>query len=261
MRLALLTNDDGYWAGGLAALRRALDGEYETMVVASSRQRSWIGKALTNPGPLTVDEREVDGKQIFIVNDGTPADCVNLGMYHLATRKPDVVISGINHGANFTNSLALASGTVGGALEAALNGVLGMAVSLALDVETENALREETVAEQERLFEPAAEAVKLFLREWFERPANPQVKLINLIVPQTISEPRQFVECVPLAYEYGSVFVKRGDAFYNRGRGFIDADAANVEASDVAVVGQGRIAYTLYTGNLERASNVESRTV
>lgn len=217
MRLALLTNDDGYWAGGLVALRRALEQEYETMVVASSRQRSWIGKALTNPGPLTVDERMVDGKQVFVVNEGTPADCVNLGIYHLAARKPDVVISGINHGANFTNSLALASGTVGGALEAALNKVLGVAVSLALDVETANALREESFAEQEQLFRPAAEAVNLFLREWFERPVNPQVKLINLIVPQKISEPMRFVECVPLAYEYGSVFEKRGDAFYNRG--------------------------------------------
>lgn len=253
----LLTNDDGYLAAGLAALWRELDEEYETLVVASSRQRSWIGKALTNPGPLTVDDRVVQGKQILVVKDGTPADCTNLGIYHLAGRKPDVVISGINHGANFTNSLALASGTVGGAMEAALNGILGLAVSLHLDEETEKALRDESPGKREGLFRPAAQAVRLFLKEWFERPRDPRVSLINLIVPQDIVPPPQFVACAPLTYEYGSVFEKRGDEFYNRGRGFIQAEAKIVPDSDVHVVQQGRIAYTLYTGNLERVTNAE----
>lgn len=229
-----------------------LADEYETVVVAPSRQRSWIGKALTNPEPLTVEERLVGDKSIFVVNEGTTADCTNLALYHLTTQKPAAVISGINNGANFTNSLALASGTVGGALEAALNGVLGIAVSLDLDAETEVLLRTETGEEQLKIFKPAARAVKLFLRDWFARPADPRIKLVNLIIPQALPPNPRFVQASPLAYEYGSVFEKRGNAYYNRGRGFIAETAQITPDSDVWLVQHGNIAYTCYTGNLEQ---------
>ena len=84
--LILLTNDDGYQAAGLRALHRELNSEYEAMVVAPLRQRSWIGKALTNSVPLTVATERVDGAAYHVVTDGTPADCTNLGLYHLSPR-------------------------------------------------------------------------------------------------------------------------------------------------------------------------------
>ncbi len=134
--LLLLTNDDGYASPGLVALWRELDTAYETCVVAPAKGKRWIGKALSNPGALTVAEQDVKGKRVQVVTDGTPADCTNLGLYHLCPRKPTLVVAGINIGANFTASLALASGTVGAALEAAVNDLLGIAVSLNLDVQT-----------------------------------------------------------------------------------------------------------------------------
>lgn len=252
MKQLVLTNDDGYQAAGLRCLWRELADEYEMIVVAPSRQRSWIGKALTNPEPLTVDERVVGDRSIFVVNEGTTADCTNLALFHLADQKPDAVISGINNGANFTNSLTLASGTVGGALEAALNGVLGIAVSLDLDADTEQRLRTETGEEQDKIFEPAARIVKEFLRDWFERIADPRIRLVNLVIPQHAELPARFIHASPLAYEYGSVFEKRGDAYYNRGRGFIPESARITPLSDVWNVQQGDIVYTCYTGNLEQ---------
>lgn len=248
----VLTNDDGYQAAGLRTLWRELADEYETLVVAPSRQRSWIGKALTNPEPLTIEERLVGDKSVFVVNDGTTADCTNLALFHLSEQKPDAVISGINNGPNFTNSLTLASGTVGGALEAALNGVLGIAVSLDLDVETEVMLRTETGEEQDKIFEPAARVVKEFLRDWFSRIADPRIKLVNLVIPQRVTLPPRFIHASPLAYEYGSVFEKRGDAYYNRGRGFLEETASVTPLSDVWNVQQGNVVYTCYTGNLEQ---------
>lgn len=254
--LLLLTNDDGWQAPGLRALAQVLDPVYKTVVIAPAYPKSWIGKALTNGRPLALRTECLDGKPVNVVDDGTPADCVNLGLYHVCEpalgRKPDAVISGINNGANFTTSLALASGTVGGALEAALHGVLGIAVSLALDGETEVALRQDFAAEQLQIFEPAALAVRLFLHEWFARPDVSHIKLVNLILPQTISEPLRFVECAPLAYEYGSVFEKRGDAYFNRGRGFIESNATVTPDSDVWTVQQGSVAYTCYSANLAR---------
>lgn len=250
--LALLTNDDGYTSPGLRALRRELADDFELVTVAPARGKSWIGKALSNPGGLTIETQRVDDAEIFVVQDGAPADCANLGMYHLCPRKPDLVIAGINLGANYTTSLTLASGTVGAALEAAVNNVMGIAASLELDAEMERRLHETWDDSQVALFQPAARAVKLFLREWRTHVKSPRAKLINLIVPQHLPEPPRFMECAPLPYAYGSVFVKRGDAYYNRGRGFIQANDAVPRASDVGTVAQGIVAFTCYAGNLER---------
>lgn len=251
----LLTNDDGWQAPGLQALWQELEDEFEVMVVAPSSQRSWIGKAVTNPGPLTVETRNVAGKDVLVVKDGMPADCANLGIFHLAPIKPALVLSGINNGGNVTNSLTLSSGTVGGALEAALNGVFGIAVSLNLDPATEDALHRGSQTLSVELFAPAARAVKQFLHFWLARPPRPDIKLVNLIIPQHFEDPPRFIECVPLPYEYGSVFERRGDAFYNRGRGFFQETAAITEHSDVWTVHHGMIAYTCYSGSLERINS------
>lgn len=250
--LALLTNDDGYASPGLRALWQALSDEYECIIVAPARGKSWIGKALSNPGALTVETKRVADANVFVVHDGTPADCVNVGLYHLCPRTPDIVIAGVNLGANYTASLTLASGTVGAALEAAVNGVLGVAVSLELDAASEKALHEAWHDGHVELFQPAARAAQLFLREWTARASSPRVKLVNLIVPQQLREPPRFFECAPMPYAYGSVFVKRGDAYYNRGRGFLAHDAAPPPDSDVWAVAQGLVAFTCYAPNLER---------
>lgn len=253
--LLLLTNDDGYYAPGLRVLWQAFRADFETKVIAPSRGKSWIGKAITNPGPLTLDAEEWDGEKIHVVTDGTPADCINLGLYHLAARKPAAVISGINNGANFTNSLTLSSGTVGGALEAALNGVLGVAVSLEMDEDTEAIFRRESFEGQEALFQPGAHAASLFLREWLTRPHDPRILLVNVIIPAHIAGPPRFIECAPLPYNYGSVFEKRGDQYFNRGRGFVENGTPILPDTDVWTIHQGHVAYTCYSGNLERIAD------
>lgn len=247
----MLTNDDGYTSPGLRALWKELDAQFETMVVAPSRQKSWIGKALSNPGALTIEEKHVDGKNVFAVHDGTPADCVNLALFHLCAHPPDVVISGINLGGNVTASLALASGTIGAALEAALHNVRGLAVNLALDEASERALQSDWRDEHVKWFEPAARAARIFLNEIL--PTLPaRAKLVNLVVPPHFQNEPRFRQTFPLAYEYGSVFEKRGDAYFNRGVGFLDAHANIVQGSDVWAVQRGEAAYCCYTGNLEQ---------
>lgn len=121
----LLTNDDGVHAPGLAALIRRVSEVAEVVVVAPDREQSAVSHALTLHHPLRA-ARISDN--VFSV-DGTPTDCVNLGIHSLLTFRPDLVISGINRGANIADDVTY-SGTVAAALEATLMGIPAIAVSL-----------------------------------------------------------------------------------------------------------------------------------
>lgn len=121
----LLSNDDGYFAPGLAALAAALGAFAEVTVVAPERDRSGASNSLTLDRPLSV-RRAPSG--FFYVN-GTPTDCVHLAVTGLLERLPDIVISGVNHGANMGDD-TIYSGTVAAATEGYLLGIPALAVSL-----------------------------------------------------------------------------------------------------------------------------------
>ena len=122
----LVTNDDGVHAAGLDALARALGELGEVYVVAPDREQSAVGHALTLHRPLRVTQV---GERRFSVN-GTPSDCVNLGVLGLLPERPVLVASGINHGSNLGDDVTY-SGTVSAAMEGTLLGVTSMAVSQA----------------------------------------------------------------------------------------------------------------------------------
>jgi 5'-nucleotidase len=121
----LVSNDDGVHAPGLAALAAALEALGDVYVVAPDRERSAVGHALTLHRPLRV---EALGERRFAIN-GTPTDCVNLGMLGLLPVRPDIVVSGVNAGSNLGDDVTY-SGTVSAAMEGSLLGVPGVAVSL-----------------------------------------------------------------------------------------------------------------------------------
>lgn len=121
----LLTNDDGYQAEGLRALAEELKSFAEVTVVAPSWERSGAAQSLTLRQPIVC--HRIAEKEWAI--DGTPADCVIVGLHKLLHERPDLVISGINHGANLGENVYY-SGTVGAAREAVIHLVPGLAVSL-----------------------------------------------------------------------------------------------------------------------------------
>ena len=125
----LLTNDDGIYFEGLWALYRRLDRRHTVIVVAPDRERSAVGHAITLNEPLRATRVEVNGGYNGYSVNGTPADCVKLGMLELLDARPDVVIAGINPGANVGININY-SGTVAAAKEAALCGVAAIAVSM-----------------------------------------------------------------------------------------------------------------------------------
>jgi 5'-nucleotidase len=126
MPVLLITNDDGVHAAGLAALARALDELGDVHVVAPEREQSACGHALTLHRPLRVERL---GDRRFSVN-GTPSDCVNLGILGFLPERPVLVVAGVNHGSNLGDDVTY-SGTVSAAMEGTLLGVPSIAVSLA----------------------------------------------------------------------------------------------------------------------------------
>lgn len=129
--LILISNDDGINAPGIDALRKAVEPLGDVWVVAPDRPRSATGLGITIHKPLRADKVEFEGNKSkgFAIN-GTPSDCVKLAIQALLPKTPDIVISGINLGPNLGTDV-LYSGTVSAALEAVINGVPSIAVSLA----------------------------------------------------------------------------------------------------------------------------------
>jgi 5'-nucleotidase len=130
MLKVLISNDDGIHATGIRTLAEHLARQYEVYVVAPDRERSATGHALTLHKPLRVDEIELGFKvaKAYAVT-GTPSDCIKIALNALLDVRPDIVVSGINHGPNLGADVVY-SGTVSAALEGAMNKVPSVAVSL-----------------------------------------------------------------------------------------------------------------------------------
>jgi 5'-nucleotidase len=124
----LISNDDGYLAPGLAALVRACAGLGEIDVVAPEQNASGTSNALTLNRPLSVFEASGDAVKGFRVVNGTPSDCVHVALTGLLPHRPDLVLSGINNGANMGDD-TLYSGTVAAATEGYLFGIRAIAFS------------------------------------------------------------------------------------------------------------------------------------
>ena len=124
----LIANDDGYRAPGLAALVRACEGLGEIDVIAPEQNASGTSNALTLTRPLSIFEARGEGLNGFRVVNGTPSDCVHVALTGVLGHKPDLVLSGINNGANMGDD-TLYSGTVAAAMEGFLFGVPAIAFS------------------------------------------------------------------------------------------------------------------------------------
>ncbi len=159
----LLSNDDGYFAPGLAMLADALSAIAQISVVAPERDRSGASNSLTLDRPLLLREAHNGFRYV----NGTPTDCVHLAVTGMLESLPDMVISGINHGANMGDDTVY-SGTVAAATEGFLLGVPSIAVSL--------------VSAGRELFATAAQVV-VDLVERLQRQPLPVPVLLNVNVP------------------------------------------------------------------------------
>jgi 5'-nucleotidase len=224
----LVTNDDGIQAPGIKCLAEALGEIGNVFVVAPDRERSAVGHALTLHHPLRATK--VD-ENIFAV-DGTPTDCVNLGIHSLLSCKPDIVISGINRGGNLGDDVTY-SGTVSAAMEATLMGIPSFAVSLVTDGEGTNY--------------PAAAQFAVKLANTIRREGLPGDTLLNVNVPDLPADsllPPLITSQGKRRYE-GMIISKvdpRGRDYYWIGT--VDLNFLDIAGSDYAAVSQGHISVT-----------------
>jgi len=127
--LILITNDDGVEAPGIQTLTRVAREFGDVVVMAPRNNASCLSHSLTTQRPLRVyDVKKEEGLEVCCC-DGTPADCVKLAVTHFCSRKPDLVLSGINHGSNSSINV-LYSGTMGAAIEASVLGLNAIGFSL-----------------------------------------------------------------------------------------------------------------------------------
>ena len=125
----LLTNDDGIYAPGLAALYAHLSPDNHVVVIAPDREQSAVGHGITLDDPLRAHKVSIPNAFEGYAVSGTPADCIKFAVLEILKTKPDLVISGINPGANVGVNINY-SGTVAAAKEATMYGIMAIAVSI-----------------------------------------------------------------------------------------------------------------------------------
>ena len=146
----LLTNDDGIYSKGIEVLHKHLSKDHEVAVVAPETEQSAVGHAITLTDPLLVKSVNRNGIFFGYAVKGTPADCVKLAINELVEQQPDLVVSGINLGANVGINV-IYSGTVSAATEGAILGVPSIAISI-------NTFKDAN-------FEPAARFARLLAKQ------------------------------------------------------------------------------------------------
>lgn len=173
----LISNDDGVMAEGIKALTTELSKEHDVYVVAPDRERSAAGHSLTLHTPIRVEELEskFGAKRIWITS-GTPGDCVKIGINAILgeDEKPDLIISGINHGPNLGSDI-LYSGTVSCAMEGAMMGYPSIAISLA------------SMSSEPELFQNVAKFMVKFLHKIKDFNFPPKT-ILNINVPGIMPE-------------------------------------------------------------------------
>lgn len=198
----LLTNDDGIYAPGLRAMEEELRRLGDVTVVAPATEQSGVSHSITFLSPLICKEIFEGERRRGWAVEGSPADCVKIGIFEFCRQRPDLVVSGINGGLNAGINI-LYSGTVAAAIEGAFFGITSIAVSLEYD---EHARFEEAAA-------LAARVIHQILQQKDEQP-----QLFNLNIPTAAFGRRPEVRVVPMGVErYGEHYIKRKDP---RGRSY-----------------------------------------
>ena len=243
----LLTNDDGVFAEGLQVLSKEIEKIAETFIVAPDHEQSATGHAITMHRPLRAEKTKYLHSPmlpVWAVN-GTPADCVKLAVEAILPHRPDLIISGINRGANLGTDV-LYSGTVSAAIEGVILGVPAIAVSL-----TEY---------KEPRYEYAAEFIARLAQAFIgHNPGNDT--LLNVNVPGCSREKMQGVAITRLGVrQYKNAFAERTDP---RGRTYYWlagelVDIQDGSDTDVAAIKSCKISVTPIQHDLTKYDLIDS---
>lgn len=228
----LLTNDDGIYAPGLAAMERQLRQMGDVTVVAPLTEQSGVGHAITYLTPLMARKVFDDaGRLRGWAVEGSPADCVKLAVSELCPERPQLVVSGINSGLNAGINV-LYSGTVAAAIEGAFFGITSVAVSLEYD--------------EHARYDVAAQQAAVIIEQVMAKKHH-ESQLYNLNIPSAALDNAAEVHVVPVATApWGEDFEKRRDP---RGRQYywatgMQPDPPSDTETDLSAIRAGHITLT-----------------
>lgn len=233
----LVTNDDGIHAPGLSALEREMRTVGSVDVVAPATEQSGVSHSITFLTPLICKEvfansEHGSGEHRGWAVEGSPADCVKIGVFELCRQKPDLIVSGINGGLNAGINV-LYSGTVAAAIEGAFFGITSVAVSLEFD--------------EHAKFDHAALWARQIIQQLLEHPES-KGRLFNINIPtEALQRGTAEVCTVPMGVaRYGEHFVKRQDP---KGRTYFWATndpppEPTDHATDLTALSDGKITVT-----------------
>ncbi len=237
----LISNDDGYFAPGLACLVEHLSKVADIVVVAPERDRSGASNSLTLDRPLKLRQAS---NGFYYVN-GTPTDCVHLAVTGMLDQQPDMVVSGINAGANMGDD-TIYSGTVAAATEGFLLGIPAIAVSL--------------VGKELTHFETAARVVAQLVQR-FAKQTHSQPWLLNVNVPDVPHDELQGMEVTRLGKRHKAEPVVKasnpnGETVYWVGAAGKAQDAG--EGTDFHALAQRRVSLTPLQIDLTQYSQLDA---
>lgn len=215
----LLTNDDSHRSPLFEFVTEKLATMGSLRIVVPKEEQSWTGKSITRFRNLYVDEINLFGHSAQCL-DGTPADCINWGIYHLYEgRRPDLVVSGINIGLNTGLGFALSSGTIGACLEANIADIPAVALSQDFDSGSFRQWLEDRNLPEDVLSSLKSQTDELLEQTFawlFARPAFFSRAITwNINFPQRAAPDCSLVSTFLGHTWYSSCFKKRGDRYYH----------------------------------------------
>ncbi len=254
MRKILVTNDDGFESIGLKALVKALKelDNVQVIVVAPTTEKSACGHSLTLTKPMKFIQLDDD---FYKLDDGTPSDCVYLALHTMfKENKPDLVISGINKGANMGEDITY-SGTVAGAMEAVLYGIPAIAISQVCKNKCQNI--------NESNFDLAKDVIKELVSKIFEKKFPlPERRFLNVNVPPSPKELFQGYKVTKAGYRLYANEAQlhrnpRGEEYYWLGLHKLEWEASEDMICDFEAVFQDYVSITPVKLDLTSYDDIE----
>lgn len=255
----LVTNDDGIDSPALPPLLRVLAGLAQVRAVVPAREYSWSAKTLSRFGRLRLTPVSGDHPCELYALDGSPADCANVGIHNLAPTRPQLVVSGVNIGANAGLAYLLSSGTVGAAVESCLSGVPAAAFSAQLRPEDYAHWRaERDPGRLAETWERAAEITGEITGEILAAGLPTGAQLVSVNLPPDADRMTPRVMTGVNDSRYGPFF-HRGDdgGFEHRYRGLQRPDAGG--QGDLDALDRGQVAITPLCFRLDVEPSVDDR--
>ena len=244
----LLTNDDSHSSELLEFIIAYLREVADLTIVVPKVQQSWKGRSFTVFNPIHANPISLFGEPAYEVN-GTPADCVNIGIHHLMTEKPDLIVSGINVGLNTGSCFIAISGTVGACLEGNICGIPGIALSQHLEPgfwsyykanecfpeDYLNRLRPKVKTMLDLVLPGAIQALL----------ANKEPITWNINLPTSLNDSSDISFCLPAKTFYSSCFKRIGEATFQHEVMLESVSGTEAPGRDIAELLSGKITVVL----------------